>query len=370
MKTLRNTLGLFARLGIATALLFGQQAMADGADTNYGETVRNTALVDYSVGGTAQPTETSGEVTFDVDRLVVFTVAENQIARTSTTLGASGVGAGSLNYVEYVVTNLTNGPLDFNLSVLSPQSSADDFDMLATRIEIDDGNGDADFTGGDYIDNLAENASILVRIYADTPATGPGDTEVSDLSLVVNGAEPAGTVASPGATLLDGGVWDPVVVQNVFGDTDENNEETAEWGFVLGAPNVSVSKVPTVVSDPFGSADPKAVPGSVMRYTISIVNSGTDTAGGISISDPIDAFVNMYEQVASSGISVVTITRTVPAAAATTCDAHLDGTDVAADGCIYDPLAGPGGTLTVGGASAFDVADGETWTVAFEVVIP
>ncbi len=363
MNSVSRTLGLSVRLGlIATAMLLTQQATADGADTNYGTTITNNVNVDFEVAGTPQPTATSGPVTFDVDRLVSFTVAENQLARTPTTLGASGVGAGSLNYVEFIVTNLTNGALDFNLSVLSPQSSSDDFDMLNARVEIDDGNGDGDFTGGDYITALAENDSILVRIYADTPATGPTDTQVSDLSLVANGAE------SPGVNLTAGGPWDANTLQNVFGDAGNDNEETAEWGFVLGAPNVTVSKVPTVVSDPFGSPDPKAIPGSVMRYTISIANSGGDAASNVSISDPIDAAVNLYEQVASSGISVITITD--DGGTSTTCDAHLDGTDVPADGCIYDPLAGPGGTLTVGGAAAFNVGAGETWTVAFEVIIP
>lgn len=372
MKTASRTLSLMCRLGLgAAALLLTQHAFADGADTNYGTTISNTALVDYEVAGNPQPQETSGPVTFDVDRLVNFTVVETTAVDTPTTLGADGTAPGNTNYVEFTVTNLTNGPLDFNLSVLTPQSGADDFDMLNPRVEIDDGNGDADFTGGDYIDDLAENGSILVRIYADTPTTGTNGW-ISLLSLIANGADPAGTTAAPGANLDNTGAWIAGTVQNVFGDAGNDNSETDEMGFVIGAPDVTVSKTVVLVSDPFGSADPRAVPGSVMRYEIEIANAGGDAASNISIGDVIDASIELREQVA--GISTITITD--DGGTSTTCDAETGGADTNGDGCFYSAAAIPPAaarTLTVAGMNTagdpINVPAGETWVISFEVVI-
>lgn len=372
MKTASRMLGLVFRLGLGTtALLLTQYALADGADTNYGTTISNTALVDYDVAGNPQPQETSGPVTFEVDRLVNFTVVETTAVDTPTTLGADGSAPGNTNYVEFNVTNLTNGALDFNLSVLTPQSGADDFDMLNPRVEIDDGNGDADFTGGNYIDDLAENGSILVRIYADTPVAGTNGW-ISLLSLVANGADPAGTTAAPGANLDNTGVWDKDTVQNVFGDNGNDNTESDEMGFVIGAPDVTVTKAVTLVSDPFGSPVPRAVPGSVMQYLITIDNAGGDAASNISIGDIIDASIELREQ--SPGVSTITITD--DGGTATTCDAETGGADTNGDGCFYSAAAIPPAaarTLTVAGLNTagdpINVPAGETWTVAFEVVI-
>ncbi len=52
---------------------------------------------------------------------------------------------------------------------------------------------------------------------------------------------------------------------------------------------LSVSKATAVYSDPAnGLVNPKAIPGAILTYTITIVNNGTGTATGISISDIVD----------------------------------------------------------------------------------
>lgn len=367
MKTLGKTLGLFVRLSIsATALLITQQAVAELGDTNFNTPVSNTAVVDYDVAGTGF-TETSPAEVFVVDRKVNFLVEEVDSLPTPTTLGATG----NLNYVEYRVTNLTNGTMDFTLSVLSPQVGAptDQFDMTIVSVEADDGNDP--FTGGNYIDDLAEDASVLVRIYATTPASGPVDGDISQLTLVASAAD-ANTELTEQAT------WTKGAVDNVFANASGADPgtgfatETADDTFELAAPVVDVTKLAAVISDPFSSGTPKAIPGAIMEYTITIDNSGNDTASNISIGDIIDPSVELVEQVA--GISTITITD--DGGTQTTCNAEVGGADTNGDGCFYSAAAiGPvaARTLTVAGLNTagapINVPGLQTWTVSFQVTI-
>lgn len=367
MKIVSNTLGLFVRLGIsATALLVTQQAVAELADTNFSTPVSNTAVVDYDVAGTGF-TESSAPEVFVVDRKVNFLVEEVDGLPTPTTLGATG----NLNYVEYRVTNLTNGTMDFMLSALSPQVGAptDQFDMTIVSVQVDDG-GDP-FAGGAYIDDLAEDASVLVRIYATTPASGPVNGDISQVSLVVSAAD-------ANVELTEEATWTKGSVDNVFANASGPDgvtgfaTESADDTFELAAPVIDVTKAATVISDPFSSGTPKAIPGAIMQYTITIDNTGNDIASNISIGDVIDPSVELVEQVA--GISTITITD--DGGTPTTCNAEVGGADTNGDGCFYSAAAiGPAAarTLTVAGLNTagdpISVPGLETWTVSFQVTI-
>ncbi|MBA4161416.1 MAG: proprotein convertase, P [Novosphingobium sp.] len=55
-------------------------------------------------------------------------------------------------------------------------------------------------------------------------------------------------------------------------------------------PNVSVTKVSSVLSDPVnGTTNPKAIPGAVMDYCILITNNGTATLTSLAVSDTLPA---------------------------------------------------------------------------------
>lgn len=365
MKTVRKKFSLLVRLSItATAMLMGQQAMAEGTDTNWDTDVSNTATVNYDVASTAQTPVSSLPVVFKVDRKINFTVTEVTAGATPTTLGEDGTLPGNDNYIEYLVTNLTNGPMDFRLSVLTPQSAGDDFDMLVPRVELDDGSDP--WNGNDYIDNLAEDASVTVRIYATTPSTGPTNGQTADLSLVAQAADPSGDVATPGAVLTESGSWNQGTVDNVLADAGRDNSESFEDSFILEAPTLAVAKTVDIVSDPFNLlVNPKAIPGAIMEYEIEIDNTGLAAATNISISDVIDANVEVV-----AGANNVSIFDGI--ATTITCTAEVVGGDGNGDGCWYEPVAvvGPPAiaarTLTVSG---FDVPAGQTWTITFQVTI-
>ena len=182
MKTVSGKFGLFCRLGVAaTALLLGQQAMAVGTDP--GVTVSNTASVNYDVNSIAQTQIDSNQVDFLVDRRVNFTVSQTGVGLTQVTPGENGV------WIEFSVFNLSNGDLDFNMAtfqlssgdgdVKGPGTTDTDVDMNTVTISVSaapdgqpgggaQGDGPDPVLGGpSVIDNLPEDDSIRVRVFAD-----------------------------------------------------------------------------------------------------------------------------------------------------------------------------------------------------------
>ena len=61
-------------------------------------------------------------------------------------------------------------------------------------------------------------------------------------------------------------------------------------------PSLTILKTSTVLSDPIPSAQPKRIPGAVVRYDITVTNSGPGTvdANTLVITDPVPANTTMY----------------------------------------------------------------------------
>jgi hypothetical protein len=261
-----RTSSLLARLGtMAAILLVGQQALAAGTDP--GVSVDNRATVTYSVGGTLQtgiessptgnnlpgvgPAGQGTDTSFLVDRRVDFTISQVGGALTQVAPGNNGV------FVEFYVTNTSNGVLDFVVSptnltsadgdVRGPGTTDSDVDMNAIRIAVsaapdgqpgggaagdgpapvDPGAGAA--PGATLIDDLPEDDSIRVRIYADTPATLLNG-QIANVLLTASAADPATSVElveTPGAD-------NPALVENVFANLSgaDGNGFATETGAV------------------------------------------------------------------------------------------------------------------------------------------
>jgi uncharacterized repeat protein (TIGR01451 family) len=110
-----------------------------------------------------------------------------------------------------------------------------------------------------------------------------------------------GTAGSQGADITtdDGGTADdPAAVDIVFadgaGDTDAANDgaHSDRDAYRVGAAAITVSKTSQVLSDPVnGGTNPKAIPGAIVEYTITIENDAgaSATATNVQVSDSLAA---------------------------------------------------------------------------------
>ncbi|MCZ6772859.1 MAG: hypothetical protein O7G83_12915, partial [Proteobacteria bacterium] len=310
MKTLKEKCSFIVRLGMTAAvLLFAQHALAAG--TTAGTDVDNMATVDYIVGGVAQteiessPTgnSTPGSfgtlTTFVVDNRVDFTLV--QVGAAHTTVGPGETDA----FVEFLLTNTGNSAMDFRL-VTTQLGSADgavnglvdtNVDMSLVRVRVGNGGGVPVLGDLAYVDEILEDASVTIYVFADA-GVALVDNDIANLELEGTAAA-AGLALTLGGDLSDdaGSADLPAVVDVVFangvvapglGDGTESDRD----GFDVQSAALVITKVATVIWDPFNEAVfPKAIPGAIVEYVITVDNTGAEDADNVVITDSIDTDV-------------------------------------------------------------------------------
>lgn len=344
---------------LALSSLIAQPALAAG--TASGTVITNTVTVNYQVGGVAQ-TATSASNSVTVDRKINLTVAE--VGNTTTQVSPGQVNA----VTAFTVTNLSNATLDFSLSAAQvaaagPHGGTDTFDATNVRVFLDSNSNGVFDLGTDqqvtYIDELAADQSRTVFIVSDIPVNQvTGDVAAVTLTAT---AREGGTASSLGAVLTQTNTGttneaNPSFVDTVFaddaGDVDGARDAafSASDDYTVLAALLTVLKSSKVVSDPFnGTSNPKAIPGAVIEYCISIANApGSATATAVSIVDPLPTNVT-YD----SGFGIF-VNGTV-----TSGECNADGSA----GGSYDS-----GTTTVSGTLS-DIAAGQARTMRFRAAV-
>lgn len=279
----RNVLAV---AGLAIALLaFGTQAQAAG--TAAGTTVSNTVSVDYQVGGVDQTTITA-TATFVVDDVVDVTV--------TNTAGANVVPGSTNRVLAFTLTNTGNRTHGYSLTTSADAGNT--VTMTNIRIYRDvNSNGtfesgtDTLYTAGTNIADVAADATINLLIVADTPASA-ANGNAATLNLIATTLNQGTTTA----TTEDSGADNKDTVQVVFGDgtgsddADEDGKHSDGGTYTVASATLSVTKTSAVISDPFnGGTNPKRIPGAVVRYTVSISNTGSADATSVVATDPIPA---------------------------------------------------------------------------------
>lgn len=297
-------------LGVSLLLGFSSQAFAVG--TPSGTQIDNQATLTFSVGGVPQVPVASDDpnqggandaTSFIVDTRIDVTVVWQDAANVSVAAGQDGVTPvpNPPAVLEFLVTNVGNADQDYALSFENVGTDA--FDPTAVSIFVDNGNGtyDPGVDTATFIDELSSvagsNTATVFVVGSISAAQTNG--QQADIVLLATTRD-AGGVGVQGALTAEDAGNDTLLgpAQNVFADaagdavvdiiTDGEHSDTGTY--VVVGTNVTVSKTSQVTADGLGNAAPvaKAIPGATVTYTISIANTGTLVATGISANDPID----------------------------------------------------------------------------------
>jgi uncharacterized repeat protein (TIGR01451 family) len=279
---------------------------AYAAGTPANTPVSNTAMVDYSISGTPQPTATSTTVTFVVDRKINFAVAEVGGAYTSVAAGALAQA------MKFTVVNSSNDTMDFALSYIHDLGSADpfggtdSFDATNVRLFRDsDGNGlfspsDTQITTPLFLDEVAPDLTLTLFVVSDIPAGQPGNAISSgSLKAIAHAGGGAGLGARHTKTT---GPNTPLVVDTVLADAagpasgdvagDGQASDNDAYKVTSATPPtpspMTVEKSFFVVVDSQNqTVNPKAIPGATVEYCIKIINTQNSAASNVVVSDNI-----------------------------------------------------------------------------------
>lgn len=341
----------------ATALVaFGATsafAQAVTPETAAGTTIRNTATVNYEVGGVTQTAQEDSD-DFVVDRKVNLTVQE--VGGAATIVGPGGIQ----QITTFDVTNLSNDTIDLNLSAVQQAGGAgvfggtDNFDTTNARFFIDR-DGDGTFDEVTYLDEVLTDETITVQVRSDVPLTRDGTQPLlsGDVATVIltadahagGGDDTLGTELTTSATNTAGV---DTVLADGSGATDLDNDGafSARDDYIVSAAALTVAKTSRIVEDPVsGTTDPKAIPGATIEYCIAVTNAaGSAEATGITVTDILPA--NMTFVVSSIFLNG-TVDGSNECQADGTAGGAFDGTTVSGELDDLTPSASDDATLTL-----------------------
>jgi uncharacterized repeat protein (TIGR01451 family) len=258
-------------VGAACAIIAGD-AFAVG--TPAGTSISNQAQVSYTLNGTPA-NGVSNTVAFNVDEIL-----DLNITLLSSTVNVVPGDIGRV--LLFRVTNTGNGPEALPLAV-NDVVAGDDFDPIAvppTLFFDNDASGDLSPSDAIYVPGvndpvLAPDASVAVLVVNTIP-TGLADGAIGRSQLTGRAATGTGT---PGTVFPGQGVGGTNAVVGA-----QSAQASATGEYLVG--NVSVAMVKSAtVTDPFGGTT--AVPGASIAYQIVVTVTGTGTAAGFAVDDPI-----------------------------------------------------------------------------------
>ena len=301
MKSIfRKTLvkpGTAVALAVA-GLLSAGAAQAAPVGTPSSTDITNTATLAYSVGGTPQTAIPSNQTSFKVDNKVNVSVVESGGLVTN-------VAPNAIDQVTtFIVTNNGNTSQGYNLTAAAGTVAAiagTTGTLTATNIRVFvDTNGDGVYGPGDTattISTLASGDSIKVFIVADMPAGANGAQAHVSLTAITTTAGTTNAVTATGGADTAGVdivFADAATTESGFTGTSaaRDGQGTARDAYRIAAANITVSKTVSLVCDPFNGSgtDKKNIPGSIVRYTITVSNAAGAPASA-TLATVVDALI-------------------------------------------------------------------------------
>jgi uncharacterized repeat protein (TIGR01451 family) len=291
-----------ARIALLTgAFLLIASVRGYAAGTAAGTTVSNQASLSFEVLGISQTPVTSNVYDFVVDRKIDLTVATTDVAEVQVAPGSTG------NLLTFTVENTGNDTQDFALSAVARVGGTaafggtDNVNAASVAVFVESGATPGYQVGEDtatFIDELAADGTGTAYIVGNFATGSYNNGDIASYHLLVEGRA-GGGASSLGAALSETAGGDtPGTVDTVFADgqgSDTTNDAARDAKFsddsdyLVSAANLTVTKTSVVVSDPSnGTTNPKAIPGAIIEYTVTISNaSGAATASNITFSDSL-----------------------------------------------------------------------------------
>jgi uncharacterized repeat protein (TIGR01451 family) len=305
---------------LATLALAVGISATSAAETAYDLTILNNATLNYSVSNIGQ-TEVKAEKSFKVDRKVVFILDAPTAIGTAATLSTQ-------QNVAYTLQNNSNAPIRFALTLADASSGETAHTPAVTDNTVSNpGYTIHEEVSGDLVFDANTDSAVtyvelaaagdvaggdLTTIYiVSTPTLGV-NADIFVHTLTATAQEPTGTLiagATVGATIshnnADG--WDEGVTQTVF-DSTLLGTRINTAAIQISAAALSMDKTVTVISDPINdTTNPKAIPGAVVEYTLTVTNTGPVIAPAVSVVDTVPAVFDLTLPASVYTIDTVTI---------------------------------------------------------------
>ncbi len=288
---------LSASSGFGLMLAFASPAYAQNTDAN--TLITNNVTVGYNVGGVAQ-TPIAAQNQFRVDRRILFSVAEK------TATGTTSVTSGQQDQiVAFTLVNSSNDTLDFSLAATNTAGATvgagrgtDSVDVANFEYAIDldgDGtlNGAEAFVSSLTLNDILKGGIVHVLVRSDIPLAANGSVAVVQLAATALNSNASAIIAVGDTTAntadVTSGTFQTIFADDLVeiqGNTRRNGVSWAYDDYTISAPVLSVTKTSVIISDGVSGAFPKAIPGAVVEYCISVSNAaGGAIATAVSISD-------------------------------------------------------------------------------------
>lgn len=282
---------VLAAVLIIMAAMIPTSAMAT-TNTTAGTEIVNRAQISYKVGGISQTAVTNG---------TAFLVGRKYDLLVSWQDGSSiSANAGDLyKSLIFNTTNLGNDTFDFFLTLTSNTNAS----IQNVAMTVDDAVCETtdpllaqDATYGYILNDVAIGVSNRICVFYNISNSVPNNTTLPIIMIANAGL--GSSAAGSGFQAETGGAFANNLIQvlytDIAGDADSAKDRMhSDMGsFSIAAPIISVTKTATVVSDPAGSASPKAVPGAVIEYRVTVRNDGAALANSVEIYDDMSALHN------------------------------------------------------------------------------
>lgn len=271
---MNNTDSTLAGVLLVLSLMVAGQAWAAG--TAPGVDINNQASISYQIGAVTI-NDTSNTTTTTVQELLEMTLTWQDASNVAVAPNDTD------QVLTFLLTNTGNGSDAYTLSADS-NLGLSDFDPTLVAIYLDSNNNGVYDSGVDALYQptvndpvLAADAQLAIFVLNDIPSPlNDGDLGDSQLTATSNTGSGA-----PGTSIGGGGDSGTDAVVGSAGGTQSDTGT-----YVVSNVTVSIVKSASI-SDPFGGNQP--VPGATITYSLVVTVTGTGTATGIVVSDPIPA---------------------------------------------------------------------------------